>query len=93
MVQKHPIQQDTKSEYWMSDEKTQWVYWDLVRHRKRMLIKITKSHLNTNYDNLKHLKLRASKLSNFRDHRDSVMTKGLANVSKLKNSRKKDNKK
>ena len=77
----------------MSDKESQWGYWDLVNHRKRMLVKITKSHLNTSYDNLVHLKVRASKLSNFRDHRDSVMTKGLANVSKLKNSRKKDIKK
>tara|TARA_R100000951_G_C2515085_1_gene141600 strand:+ start:32 stop:265 length:234 start_codon:yes stop_codon:yes gene_type:complete len=74
----------------MSNEKKDWGYWDLVNHRKRMLIKVTRSHINTSYDNLKHLKLRASKLSNFRDHRDSVMTKGLANVSKLKSSRKKD---
>jgi|TARA_R100001463_G_scaffold108578_1_gene163116 hypothetical protein len=74
----------------MSNEKKDWGYWDLVNHRKRMLIKVTRSQINTSYDNLKHLKLRASKLSNFRDHRDSVMTKGLANVSKLKNSRKKD---
>ena len=72
------------------NKKKVWGYWELVSHRKRMLIKITKSHINTSYDNLEHLKLRASKLSNFRDHRDSVITKGLSNVSKLKNSRKKD---
>ncbi len=77
----------------MSDEKKDWGYWETLSHRKQMLIKITKSHINTSYDNLAHLKVRASKLSNFRDHRDSVMTKGLANVSKLKNSRKKDIKK
>ncbi len=77
----------------MSDQEKQWGYWETVNHRKRWVVKLTRSHLNRSYDNLKHLKLRASKLSNFKDHRDSVMTKGLANVSKLKNSRKKDSKK
>ena len=77
----------------MSDQEKQWGYWETVNHRKRWVVKLTRSHLNRSYDNLQHLKLRASKLSNFRDHRDSVMTKGLSNVSKLKNSRKKDIKK
>ena len=77
----------------MSNEKKHWGYWETVNHRKRWVVKLTRSHLNRSYDNLAHLKVRASKLSSFKDHKDSVMAKGLANVSRLKNSRKKDIKK
>ena len=70
-----------------------WGYWETVNHRKRMFIRITKNHLNRSYDNQEHLKIRASKLSNFRDHRNSVLMRGMKNVSKLKDSRKFDNKK